>query len=130
VEPAKKGAGNFDYTSGSNTAKRTERFYDCKDSGTVTYLPVLGVADVWSFGFRKAKPGESGYPSIFIYRAVKGAFGLWRSDDYHLTWVNLSDKFINNSQDQVRVVEGDNNVYGMVYIGFSGSGFAYRVLLQ
>src|SRR5262249_37421634 len=116
-------AGNFYCASGSNTAKRTQHLWECKDSGAVTCSPVLGVTDVWSFGFGKAKPGGSGYPSIFIYGAVKGDFGL-----HHLTWVKLSDKFINNSQDQVRVVEGDNNVYGTVYIGFGGSGFAYGAL--
>jgi xyloglucan-specific exo-beta-1,4-glucanase len=115
-------AGNFYYTSGSNTAKRTQHFWECKDSGAVTCSPVLGVTDVWSFGFGKEKPSGSGYPSIFIYGAVKSDFGLWRSDDHHLTWVKLSGKFLNNSQDQVRVVEGDNNVYGTVYIGFGDSG--------
>ena len=121
-------AGNFYYTSGNNIPMGVQRFHECNDSGMVGCSAVAGVSDVWSFGFGKAKPGGSGYPTIFIYGQVNGAFGLWRSDDHHATWVKLSNAFVNDSEDQVRVVEGDSNTYGTVYVGFNGSGFAYGSL--
>jgi hypothetical protein len=124
--------GNFYYTSGNDTPAGTQRFYECTDTnpsgnGRVACAAVPFVTDVWSFGFGKAKPGNS-YPAIFIYGEVGGVMGLWRSDDHHSTWTKLSGEFVNNSHDQVRVVEGDNNNYGTVYVGFAGSGFAYGVL--
>jgi photosystem II stability/assembly factor-like uncharacterized protein len=119
--------GNFYYTSGYNTGTNF-RFYECSDNGTVRCSAVPSVTNVWSFGLGKAKPGGVGYPTIFIYGKVSGVMGLWRSDDHHKTWVKLSGQFVNNSMDQVVVVEGDNNAYGTVYIGFNGSGFAYGTL--
>src|SRR5262249_34417862 len=33
--------------------------------------------------------------------------------------------FPNNSLDQIKTISGDPNIYGQVYVGFSGSGYAY-----
>ena len=123
-------AGDFYYTSGNDVPNRMQHFYECTDRGIVSCSPVSLVSDVWSFGFGKARPGGDGYPTIFIYGEVSGTFGLWRSDDHHKSWTRLSGAFVNNSQDQVKVIEGDNNVYGTVYIGFAGSGFAYGAQLR
>jgi photosystem II stability/assembly factor-like uncharacterized protein len=121
-------AGNFYYTSGNDRPEGVQRFYECKDLTILSCPAVPQVTDVWSFGFGKAKPGGNGYPTIFIYGKVNGAFGLWRSDDHHATWVKLSGELINDSRDQVKVIEGDSNIYGTVYVGFNGSGFAYGAL--
>jgi hypothetical protein len=120
--------GNFCYTSGNDIPRGTQHFYECNDGASLNCSAVAHVTDVWSFGLGKAKPGGDGYPTIFVYGEVDGTFGLWRSDDHHKTWVKLSGAFVNNSQDQIRVVEGDNNEYGTVYVGFGGSGFAYGKL--
>lgn len=51
-------------------------------------------------------------------------YGIFRSDDEGQTWKQIG-KFPLNSIDFVKSVSGDMNIYGRVYVGFSGSGFAY-----
>jgi hypothetical protein len=78
---------------------------------------------VWAFGFGLHGPGQS-YPAIYIAGYVNHVWGVWRSDDNAATWVNIGtwvlDKF-----DSIRTVAGDMNIYGRVYVGFDGSGYAY-----
>lgn len=117
-------AGVFYYTSGNDTPTGTQAFYECVDTGTVTCSAVAGVTDVWAFGFGKAQTGQS-YPTIYFYGEYNGTFGMWRDDAHHSTFTQLSGEYVNGSQDQVVSVEGDNNTYGTVYVGFQGSGYAY-----
>ena len=65
------------------------------------------------------------YPTVFIYGWVNNVLGIWRSDDHCVTWTQISDGFPTGSFDLVKVIEGDNNTYGKVYVGFAGSGYAY-----
>jgi photosystem II stability/assembly factor-like uncharacterized protein len=123
-------AGNLFFSAGQQSCpcpSKDGSFYRSNDGGT-TWTVVSGVKDVWAFGFGRPNPRGPGYPAIFLYGWVYGVPGVWRSDDNATTWEKLSDQFPNNSLDTVKVVEGDNNVYGKVYIGFSGSGFAYGQL--
>ncbi len=80
------------------------------------------VLEVISFGFGKPRPGGNGYPAIYIVGWVDGAYGAWRSDDTAQTWTYLG-YWPNNSLDGVKIVNGDPNIYGRVYIGGSGFGF-------
>lgn len=92
-----------------------------KDGGA-TWTDVLGASRVADFGFGKPKtPG--GYPAIFIAGTVGGKYGIYRSDDEGATWVPLG--IPNGSLDIVSAVEGDKDIFGRVYVGFSGSGAAY-----
>jgi hypothetical protein len=59
---------------------------------------------------------------------VQGVYGIWRSDDDARSWVRIADYPL-GSLDGVKAVEGDKDVFGKVYIGFSGSGYAYGVPL-
>lgn len=92
--------------------------------GGVTVTSVANVLEVWCFGFGKSRPGGVGYPTIFIYGWVSSVLGYWRSDDNCATWANLGANPL-GSFDRPITLEGDNNIYGTVYIGFQGSGFMY-----
>ncbi|MGB9115097.1 peptidoglycan-binding protein [Bradyrhizobium sp.] len=51
-------------------------------------------------------------------------FGVWESDNEGTTWKGLG-QWPFNSLDLVKTISGDPNVYGKVYVGFAGSGYAY-----
>jgi hypothetical protein len=127
-------AGEMFFASGNVTPgpyPHNESFWDCTDSapgvtgGTITCSAVANVKEVWAFGFGKAKPGGSGYPAIFIAGWVSGVFGVYESDDHASTWTLLATNPC-NSLDVEKVVTGDLNNYGWVYVGYNGSGFCYR----
>ena len=92
------------------------------------------VKEVFDFGFGAAKSGGS-YPTIFIAGWVNGVWGIWRCDGFNPaspgaeTWTNLTAGqyagYANFNSDAVKVVNGDMSVYGTIYIGFAGSGFAW-----
>ena len=84
--------------------------------GGVTWTAVPNVLEVHAFGFGKA--------AIYIVGWVNGQYGIWRSDDNAQSWVQIGE-FPLGRLDRVNAVEGDKNVYGMVYVGFGGSGYAY-----
>jgi hypothetical protein len=116
-----EGLGSPTYAHPAN-----DQMLECIDRGPLTCTPVPNVKEAWSIGFGAPKPGNS-YPAIYIVGWVNlGSgykYGIWESDDHHSTWKKIGD-FPNGSFDQIRVIEGDNNVYGRAYVGFAGSGFA------
>ena len=123
-------AGDFYFTSGWQAGAQpiNQSFWECIDNGTSTNCrSIADVREVFSFGFGKAPAGKS-YPTVFIYGWVKDVLGIWRSDDHCITWTKISDGFPTGSFDRVKVIEGDNNTYGRVYVGFAGSGYAYGTL--
>ena len=66
--------------------------------------------------FGKAETG-SGYP-VFIYGYKDGVKGIYRSDDYGVSWEQLPDPTIKN----LHAIAGDRQNYGKVFIGSSGRG--------
>ena len=119
-------AGHLFFTAGqqSGTNPADSPLRRSTDGGT-SWSTVANVKEVYAFGFGKEAPGGS-YPTIFIAGWVNGVYGLWRSDDEGQSLVNIGG-FPLGSLDEVKAVEGDKNVYGTVYAGFSGSGYAYGV---
>lgn len=124
-------AGHSFYTSGPTTGTPFP-FYRTSN-GWSTRGTVPNVTGVTSFGFGLPQAGNT-YPAIYIYGIVSGvsvisggtsgSYGIWRSDDGQNaspTWTQLSNAFPGNSFDRVTVIEGDNNKYGTVYVGFGGS---------
>jgi hypothetical protein len=89
--------------------------------GGATWTAVPNVFEVRAFGFGKAL---TNYPTIFIAGWVHRTYGLWRSDDNAQSWIQIS-VFPLGSLDNITTIDGDKNIYGTVYIGFSGSGYAY-----
>ena len=71
------------------------------------------------------KPARKGsYPTIFLSGRVKGRYGIWRSTDEAASWRMVAD-FPLGRLDRVNVMEADRDVFGRVYIGFTGSGWVY-----
>jgi hypothetical protein len=91
--------------------------------GGVTWTPVPGTSEILDFGFGAPFPGYN-YPAIYIAGWLNGVFGVYRSDDNAQTW-NFLGEFPLGSLDQISTLTGDANVPGRVYVGFSGSGYAY-----
>jgi uncharacterized protein (DUF2141 family) len=54
---------------------------------------------------------------------VNRVWGIWQSDDQGQSWTQVGDRPL-GSLDEIKAVEGDKNVYGTVYVGFAGSGYA------
>ena len=92
------------------------------DAGA-TWSAVPDVLQAYSFCFGRAAPGSS-YPAIYIAGWVDNVWGIWRSDNEGLDWTRIGEWPL-GGLDQIKTVEGDKNTYGVVYIGFSGSGYAY-----
>jgi len=83
--------------------------------------PLAGVKDVeeaWHIGFGKAPPGRT-YPAVFLSGKVKGASGIWRSDDEGKSWVRINDD-VHRFGDG-GILTGDPTEYGTVYVA-RGSG--------
>lgn len=120
--------GHLFFTSGVQSPPHpaNQSFYRSVNGGA-TWSTVGGVKEVFSFGFGKAAPGQA-YPAIFIYGWVNGELGIWRSDDNASTWKQISNGFPLGSFAPVKVIEGDSNTYGTVYVGLSGNGWAYGKL--
>ncbi len=120
-------AGNLFFTGGeqdpsSLSSPAQEQFMRSTDGG-VTWTAVPNVLEVFDFGFG-APQTTGGYPTIYIVGFVNNQYGVWRSTDNAQTWTQVG-LWPLNSLDQIVAVSGDMNQYGRVYIGFSGSGYAY-----
>jgi hypothetical protein len=121
-------AGNLFFTGGPQSTNGAphpvnEPFMRSTDGG-VTWTAVPNALEVIDFGFGAPKVAGA-YPSIYIGGWVNGVGGIWRSDDNAATWTQLSDLFPLYSLDSIVNVYGDMNIYGRVYAGFAGSGYAY-----
>jgi photosystem II stability/assembly factor-like uncharacterized protein len=119
-------AGHLFFTageqSGDSDPSPSGHFMRSTDGG-LTWSAVPNVLEVYAFGFGKEAPGGS-HPSLFIAGWVRGAYGLWHSDDGGGSWTRIGD-FPLGSLDEIKAIEGDKSTYGIVYVGFAGSGYAY-----
>ena len=114
-------ASNLFFTGGP-TGDITEPFMRSTDGGT-TWTAVANVHEVSVFGFgAPATPG--GYPSIYIAGYVNGVYGIWQSNDNAASWIQIGD-YPTGSLAGIRSITGDPNIYGQVYLGLAGDGFAY-----
>jgi hypothetical protein len=87
-----------------------------------TWSTVGNFTEVVGFDFGPPGSGQS-YPSIYVMGLNNSVWGLWRSLDNASTWTLLTT-YPNNSFDTVTNVCADANTYGVVYVGFIGSGAA------
>lgn len=127
-------AGVFYYSGGNaggssttfNLYKITKTTNECD---TVT-LVNANITNIYGFGFGAALPGGNGFPTIYYFGFKSGVQGLYEIDNGGTT-ANLisapaaAQTWPNNSSDFINDVSGDINVYGRVYVGFNGSGYAY-----
>ena len=125
IEAVPGEAGNLFFTGGPQTAATHpawEPFYQSTDGGaTCTAIP--NVLEVNCFGFGAAAPGQS-YPSIYIVGWVNNVYGIWQSDNNAQSWTQIGT-YPKGDLDLIQTISGDPNTYGQVYVGFSGSGYAY-----
>ena len=73
--------------------------------------------------FRRGAPGQS-YPA---FTSLDGSTTSMASGNQS-TMLNhgpRSGHIPNNSLDEIKTISGDPNIYGQVYVGFAGSGYAY-----
>lgn len=113
--------GELFFTSAQKNGPDT-RLRRSSDGGR-TWHSLDEVDNVDDVAFGRPAPG-SPQPTVFISGRVKGAYGIWRSDDDAHTWLKIAS-FPMGRLDRVQVLSGDPNIYGRVYIGYAGSGFTY-----
>lgn len=97
-------------------------FYRSTDGGA-TRSVVADVTGVTAFGFGK-ELSSGGYPTVYFAGWYKNIYGIYRSTDDAATFKRIGDYPVGRF-DTVVSLEGDMNLYGRVYVGFGGSGFAY-----
>ena len=120
-------AGNLFWSSGPLGGRGSREpvgapFYQSTNGGA-TWTAVPNVLDVNCFGFGAPAPGQS-YPTIYIVGWVNDVYGIWQSYNDAQSWTQIGVWPL-NSLDQIKTISGDPNIFGQVYIGFAGSGFAY-----
>ena len=91
--------------------------------GGANWTTIPNVTRVLAYGFGKPLT-VGGYPTVFVAGKVGGQYGIWRSTDNAASWKRISD-YPTGIMDNVQTIEGDQNVFGKVYIGFGGVGFVY-----
>ena len=87
-----------------------------------TFVPLPGVDEGDQLGFGKPAPGQD-RPAVFLSGKVGGVEGLFRSDDWGVNWVRISDA--QHRYGSLRTLIGDPRVYGRVYLGTDGRGLVY-----
>jgi hypothetical protein len=96
--------------------------YRSTNSGAA-FTKVGAVTSAYNVGFGKAAPGQT-YPAVFIWGAVAGATGIFRSDDQGATWARLNDD--QHQFGTFHSVIGDPRTYGRVYVATEARGILYR----
>ena len=119
-------AGNLFFTGGiqgdGSTNQTWASFMRSTDGGS-TWTAVPNVTEVFCYGFGAAAPGAN-YPSIYIAGWVNNVYGIWQSNDNAQSWIQIGTYPL-GSLDYIKTISGDPDVYGQVYVGFNGSGYAY-----
>ncbi|NJM15679.1 MAG: hypothetical protein HC896_10195 [Bacteroidales bacterium] len=91
--------------------------------GANNFNKVTNVQDAWSLGFGAAYNG-SDYPTIYIFGKINNQWGVYRSIDQAASW-ELITTYPLGLFDKVTCMEGDPDIFGRVYLGFSGNSFVY-----
>jgi hypothetical protein len=98
------------------------QFYHSTDGG-VTWNAVPNVLEVLAFGYGAPKVA-GGLATIFIAGWVNNVYGIWQSDDDAATWTQIGTFPAGNLATPV-TISGDPAVYGEVYVGLNGDGYAF-----
>lgn len=117
-------AGHIWFASGWDYAAQPGLWYSTNSGDAFT--KVSAVQECWSVGFGKEASGAT-YPTIYIFGKINNAWGMYRSTDQAASWSKIVDYPL-GIFDQVTAIEGDVDVFGKVYVGFSGNGWAYGVI--
>ncbi len=110
-------ANDLWFASGPGTG-----LYHSIDGGT-TWQEVPGLTEVMNFGLGKAKE-TNGYPTLFAASTISGKHGIHRSTDKGQSWDFLVEYPL-GIYDTIDAVDGDKDIFGQVYVGFTSAGFAW-----
>lgn len=100
-----------------------------EDSGK-SFKKINGVTYCAAVGLGKAAPGTE-YPAVFIWGRVDNVTGLFRSTDQGMHWTRVNDdNHEYGGPGNAQFVEGDNNIYGRVYMSTAGRGIVYGDLAE
>ncbi len=97
--------------------------YYTTDAGQTAWTKVAGVQSCYGVGFGKAASGAS-YPTVYIAGTINNQRGIYRSTDMGASWQYLTDNPL-GIYNQITTISGDMAIWGRVYVGFNGNGFAY-----
>ncbi|HEY9611938.1 hypothetical protein [Allocoleopsis sp.] len=87
------------------------------------FVKVAQVDEAQALAFGKAAAGVS-HSTVFIQGKVNSQSGVFRSTDLGKTWIKVA-KYPKGYFGEPRVLVGDMNVFGRVFMGTSGNGFIY-----
>ena len=92
-------------------------------NGGQSFTGITTVEACWQVGFGAPYPGYSN-PTVYIYGRISGQYGVYASTDEGASWQFLGDYPL-GIFDRVHCINGDMSIFGRVYVGFGGNGFAY-----
>ncbi len=113
-------AGGSQISGGSSESDIDGLWYSI--DGGDTFTKVDSVDSCAAFGFGMPAPGAD-FPTVFISALIDGTPGIYRSDDYGATWVEISDP--SHQFATIQCITGDPRLYGRVYFGTNGLGIFY-----
>ena len=103
----------------SEAFKKTDKNGDPVGGGGTSLVKLDGKG-VGLAAFKRGVPDHPDWAQQFTHMVY------WRSDDEGASWSQIGD-FPLGRLDEVKAIEGDKDVGGRVYIGFSGSGYVYGI---
>lgn len=94
--------------------------------GGVTWNQLGNVSKGNLFTFGKTIAGNA-YPTLFLYGKANGdtEFAYYKSEDEGISWQQINDPSENEIWGGPRLIAGDRNEEGRLYIGTSGLGLIY-----
>ncbi|MEU9236099.1 RICIN domain-containing protein [Streptomyces subrutilus] len=93
--------------------------------GGRTFTRLTPVKSASAIGFGKAAPGAS-YQALYLIGTVKDVTGVFRSTDKGATWLRVNDDAHQwGGIGGTRVITGDPDAFGRVYVGTNGRGLQY-----
>lgn len=92
------------------------------DNGGDNFVKIYPFDAAWAISFGKAAPGAD-YPTIFVAGKMGSLTGIFLSQDLGEKWLLLSNKDMQFSS--LRLIMGDPNIFGRLYIGTDGRGIFY-----
>jgi hypothetical protein len=100
--------------------------YRSSDSGeTFTQVAPAAVSAALRLGFGAAA-APTAYPVVYVFGAVNGVDGLFRSTDEGASWVRINDD--HHQFGTIHQVLGDPKLFGRVYVAAEGRGILYATL--
>ncbi len=117
------------YTVGGNGVLTSRRLWKSTNA-CANFSNVNGNMDIcYNFGFGATKSGAS-YPTVYVWAEISGVLGYYQSTDGGSTWSAINAPstqlvWAQSTTDYPLDISGDAEVYGRIYVTFSGTGAAY-----